>query len=57
MNGPPSFEVVPLGGGAAYSISLPPTSSWGGAFAADTDNIYIAGSGCPCGNNHELGYR
>ena len=55
MNGPPSFEVVPLGGGAAYSISLPPTSSWGGAFAADTDNIYTAGSGCPCGNNGNSG--
>jgi hypothetical protein len=49
-SGPPSFEVVPLNGGAPFSIPLPPITSWGGAFAADADNIYVAGSGCPCGN-------
>jgi hypothetical protein len=50
-NGPPSFEVVPLGGAPAFSIALPPNSYGGGAFAADADNIYVVGSGCPCGNN------
>ena len=54
-NGPPSFEVVPLGGAPAFSIALPPYSNGGGAFAADADNIYVVGSGCPCGNNSSSG--
>ncbi len=54
-NNQSAFQVVPLSGGSATVVPLPPNSQGLEAFTADSSNIYFLGSGCPCNNNNQGG--
>lgn len=50
-----TFQVVPTSGASATTLPLPPNSQGFAEFTADSSNIYVVGSSCPCDNNNQGG--